>query len=248
MKIYDVNRNLTESGKSDADRQTQTDSKSREFQNQIANARSRLKDLTVDKELGEEEKKKKRKEIQQHISELNNQLRQHRIQMQREEREKKAETEMSEEQRENGVKEDAQKTPADAQNAMRTALSVNSSLGHANMQGNMALEMEGRVRILQNEIKQDIRYGKDTAQKQKELENLEKKAVRVKGAKMSYLARASREMKQAAESERETDVQMKKKKKTDSVHPASAFLNPSVKQKTDLYIKGTMFSNVDFHF
>lgn len=247
MKIYDVNKKMAETGRTNEPRQTM-DMKSKDFQNQIANAQSRLKDLAVNKELGEEEKEKKRKEIQQKIKELNDQLRQHQIQMQREAREKKAKEDPAKEERQNPVKEEAPQTPADAQNAIKSALSVNSALGIAQMQGNAALDMEGRVRILENEIKQDIRYGKDTTQKQKELEKLQKKAVRVKGAKMSYLASASREMKKASESERETDGNLKKKKKADSVHPAAAFLNPSAKQKTDLYRKGTMFSNVDFHF
>ena len=243
MKIYNVNRTMTETGRTNGDRQM--DTKSKDFQNQIANAQNRLKDLAVNKELGEEEKEKKRKEIQQQIKELNDQLRQHQMQMQREARQKKAEEEPAKEEQENPIKEE---TPTDAQSAMKAVLSVNSALGYAQMQGNLALEMEGRVRVLENEIKQDIRYGKDTAQKQKELEKLQKKAVKVKGAKMSYLANASKEMKEAAESGWETDRNFKTKKKTDSVHPAAAFLNPSVKQKTDLYIKGNMFSNVDFHF
>lgn len=248
MKIYETNRGNTETGRTNTD--WQADSKSKEYQNQIADAQSRLKDLAVNKELGEDEKAKKRKEIQQQIKELNQQLRQRQIQMQREAREKKTQTETEKEEWGKAVsaKEETKQTPADAQNAMRAVLSVNSSLSHAQMHGNMALEMEGRVRVLQNEIKQDIRYGKDTAQKKKELESLEKKAVRVKGAKMSYLANASKEMKQAAESGRESERNIKKKIKSNSAHPAVSFLNSSVKQKTDLYIKGNMFSNVDFHF
>ena len=207
MKIYDVNRSHAEAGRVNAD--WQTDSKSKEFQNQIANAQSRLKDLAVDKELGDDEKEKKRKEIQQRIKELNNQLRQHQIQMQREEREKRANTEVSEEEQKSGINEEAKEIPVNARPDMKAILSANAAMDHAQKQGNIALEMEGRVRVLQTEIKQDIQYGKDTRQKEKELEKLEKKAVKVKGAKMSYLANASKEMKQARETERETDSNFK---------------------------------------
>lgn len=246
MKIYDMNRHYAEAGRANADRQA--DSKSQEYKNQIANAQSRLKDLAVDKELGEDEKSKKRKEIQQKITELNNQLRQHQIQMQREEREKKADTKTLTEEKEKGIEEESELSPVHAQFAMKTILSVNTSLKSAQSQGNVALGMEGRVRVLQSEIRQDSLYGKDTEQKQKELEKLEKKAVKVKGAKMSYLAHASKAMKQAAESEREGDRNLKKKKASDSANPAAIFGNSATKRKTDIYLKGNMFSNVDFHF
>lgn len=246
MKIYDVNKSQVEAGRTNDDRLT--DSKSKEFQSQIANAQSRLKDLASDKELGEDEKEKKRKEIQQQIKELNNQLRQHQIQMQREEREKRANTEVSKEEQKGEIKEKTKETPVHAQTSMQAILSANAAMDHAQKQGNMALEMEGRVRVLQNEIKQDIQYGRDTEQKQKELQKLEKKAVKVKGAKMSYLANASKEMKRAAETEKETDRTFKKKKQAEFVNPAAAPGNSSANRKTNIYIQGNMFSHVDFHF
>lgn len=246
MKIYDMNRHHAEAGRANAN--WQTDSKSKEFQNQIANAQNRLKDLSVDKELGEDEKSKKRQELQQQITDLNNQLRQHQLQMQREMREKKADTEVSDEEKTDGIKEEKEQKPVHVQTARDAILSANSAIQLAQTQGSMSLEMENRVRVLQTEIKQDARYGKDTEQKKKELEKLEKKAVKVKGAKMSYLANASKEMKRAAELQKETDRNFKKKKQTESVNPAAASGNFSVKRKTDIYIQGNMFSHVDFHF
>lgn len=246
MKIYDINRHYAEAGRANDD--LQMDSKSKEFQNQIASAQNQLKDLAVDKELGEEEKEKERKKIQQQIRELNNQLRQHQIQRQREEREKRADTEILEEGQKNGRNEENKENPLRARTAMQAILSANTAIDHAEKQGNMALQVEGRVRILQNEIKQDMRYGRDTEQKEKELEKLEKKAVKVKGAKMSYLASATKEMKRAAEMEKETDGAFKKKKQAEFVNPAAAPGNTSVNRKTSIYIQGNMFSHVDFHF
>lgn len=246
MKIYDMNRHHAEAGRANAN--WQMDSKSKEFQNQIANAQNRLKDLSVDKELGEDEKSKKRQEIQQQITDLNNQLRQHQLQMQREMREQKADKEDSDEEQTNGIKDETEQNPVHAQTAMKGILSANSALKLAQTQGSMSLEMESRVRILQSEIKQDARYGKDTEQKKSELEKLEKKAVKVKGAKMSYLANASKEMKRAAELQKETDRSFKKKKQIESVNPAAISGSSSVQRKTNIYIQGNMFSHVDFHF
>lgn len=54
-----------------------TDSYSRNIQNQIANAQKQLQELSSNEDMTLEEKMKKRQEIQQQISDLNLQLRQH---------------------------------------------------------------------------------------------------------------------------------------------------------------------------
>ena len=56
-----------------------TDSYSRNIQNQIADAQKQLQELSSNKELTQEEKMMKRQEIQQQISDLNMQLRQHQM-------------------------------------------------------------------------------------------------------------------------------------------------------------------------
>ena len=56
-----------------------TDSYSRSIQNQIANAQKQLQELSSNKNMTLEEKMAKRQEIQQQISDLNMQLRQHQM-------------------------------------------------------------------------------------------------------------------------------------------------------------------------
>ena len=58
-----------------------TDSVSKNIQNQIANAQKQLQELSANKDMSIEEKMKKRQEIQQQITDLNNQLRQHQIEL-----------------------------------------------------------------------------------------------------------------------------------------------------------------------
>ena len=60
------------------------DSYSKNIQNQIANAQKQLQELSSNEEMTLEEKMKKRQEIQQQISDLNMQLRQHQIEQRRE--------------------------------------------------------------------------------------------------------------------------------------------------------------------
>lgn len=67
-----------------------TDSVSKNIQNQIANAQKQLQELSANKDMSIEEKMKKRQEIQQQITDLNNQLRQHQIEQRKEQQAKKS--------------------------------------------------------------------------------------------------------------------------------------------------------------
>ena len=66
------------------------DSVSKNIQNQIANAQKQLQEISSNKEMSLEEKMKKRQEIQQQITDLNNQLRQHQIEQRKEQQAKKS--------------------------------------------------------------------------------------------------------------------------------------------------------------
>lgn len=67
-----------------------TDSYSRNIQNQIADAQKQLQELSSNKDMTQEEKMTKRQELQQQISDLNVQLRQHQIEQRRETQQKKS--------------------------------------------------------------------------------------------------------------------------------------------------------------
>lgn len=67
-----------------------TDSYSRNIQTQIADAQKQLQELSSNVDMSLEEKMKKRQEIQQQISDLNMQLRQHQAEQRREKQQKQA--------------------------------------------------------------------------------------------------------------------------------------------------------------
>ena len=67
-----------------------TDSFSRNIQNQIADAQKQLQELSSNKDMTQEEKMTKRQELQQQISDLNVQLRQHQIEQRREKQQKQS--------------------------------------------------------------------------------------------------------------------------------------------------------------
>ena len=66
-----------------------TDSYSRNIQNQIAGAQKQLRELSSNGDMTLEEKMKKRQEIQQQISDLNMQLRQHQMEQRKEKQQAK---------------------------------------------------------------------------------------------------------------------------------------------------------------
>ena len=72
-----------------------TDSYSRNIQNQIANAQKQLQELSSKEDMTLEEKKKKKQELQQQISDLNMQLRQHQMEQRREKQQAKVQGSVS---------------------------------------------------------------------------------------------------------------------------------------------------------
>ncbi|MDE7251126.1 MAG: FlxA-like family protein [Lachnospiraceae bacterium] len=66
------------------------DSYSRNIQNQIADAQKQLQELSSNKDMTQEEKMTKRQELQQQISDLNVQLRQHQMEQRREKQQKQS--------------------------------------------------------------------------------------------------------------------------------------------------------------
>ena len=148
------------------------DSVSKNIQNQIANAQQKLQDLSSNEELSLEDKMKKRQEIQQEITNLNQQLRQHQIEQRKEQQSKKS----SMDDMVAGTKNtSAKKGTSLSQAGMRAMISADSSMKQAKVQGSMATQMEGRAGVLESEIKQDAGKG-NTEKKEEELADLQAKA------------------------------------------------------------------------
>ena len=114
------------------------DSVSKNIQNQIASAQQKLQDLSSNEELSLEDKMKKRQEIQQKITNLNQQLRQHQIEQRKEQQSKKS----SMDDMVTGTKNtSAKKGTGLSQAGMRAMISADSSMKQAKVQGSMATQM-----------------------------------------------------------------------------------------------------------
>lgn len=175
-----------------------TDSYSRNIQSQIANAQKQLQELSSNEEMTLEEKMKKRQEIQQQISDLNMQLRQHQAEQRKEKQQAKA---SSMDDMIGGTKSKAgEKGIGMSQASMTAMISADTSIKQAKVQGSVATSMEGRAGVLESEIKNN--HGADVTKKKEELADVTQKAQAATASQMNTLAETNKAMEEAAVAER----------------------------------------------
>ncbi len=186
-------------------RQMGTDSVSKNIQNQIANAQKQLQELSSNKDMSIEEKMNKRQEIQQQITDLNNQLRQHQIEMRREQQQSKS---LSMEDMLGGtrtVSNTGKQSTGLSQDSMQAIISADSAMTQVQNQGCVVTKMEGRAGVLEAEIKLDSARGNNVEAKQAGLAEVQQKVVQAQSSQMNVLANANKELEEAAKSEQQTE-------------------------------------------
>ena len=170
------------------------DSFSKSIQNQIFNAQKQLQELSENKDMSMEEKMKRRQEIQQQITELNNQLRQHQIEQRKEKQEQAAK---SAEKKESVKNEN--KGAGLSQASMTAIISADAALSQAKVHGSVATRMEGRAGVLEAEIKQG---GGNVEAKKEELAKVQQKAVAAGTSQTDTLASVSKDIEEAAKEDK----------------------------------------------
>ncbi len=176
------------------------DSVSKGIQNEISNVQRQMQELSSRADISVEEKMKKRQELQQQISSLNTQLRQHQAQM-RQEQQKKA---SSDGRRTDNTAADTEKIGTGMSGTgMRAMVAAGSSLERARQQGTVVREIEGDIGVLKSEISQDAARGADVEKKKEELAGLEERAQNAAASRSADLGEAGRNMRTAARAERE---------------------------------------------
>ena len=212
MRINGINGTNTQTGT--IGMAQANDSVSKNIQNQIANAQQKLQDLSANEEMSLEDKMKKRQEIQQEITNLNQQLRQHQIEQRKELQSKKS---SSMDDMVAGTKNtSAKKGIGLSQASMQAMISADYSMKQAKVQGSMATQMEGKAGVLESEIRMDKGRGASTEKKEEELADLQAKAQAATAAQVSTLADANKKMEEAAKEDQKvskTEDKDKTKKK-----------------------------------
>lgn len=198
----------------------QADSVSKNLQNQIANAQRQLQELSSKEGMTPEEKRKMRQEIQQEISNLNQQLRQHQIEMRKEQQTKKKDSvakDLNSGSRRAGSAKISGEGSGLSQASMQAIISADSSMKQSQVQGSVATRMEGKARVLKSEIKQDASRGDSVEKKEEELADVQQRAQRAVSGQMSTLVSANQTMKDAAQTDAD-NRRDKAKEKTGDDH------------------------------
>ena len=189
-----------------------TDPVGKDIQNQISNLQKQLQELSANTELSTEAKMKKRQEIQKQISDLNVQLRQHQIEMRKQEQEKKSSFDdmLGGEPQAQGAKTKSKGQGMPSQASMEAMISAGVAMDQAKVNASVATKMEGRAGVLKAEIALDSSRGGDTSAKEAEFADAEQKAMEATSSQMSMLSKANETMEEA--SEKDTTEETKEKK------------------------------------
>ena len=201
MKINGINGTNVQNAQTGAVGMAQgNDSVSKNIQNQIASAQQKLQDLSSNEEMLLDDKMKKRQEIQQEITNLNQQLRQHQIEQRKEQQSRKS----SMDDMLGGTPEKTSgKGKGLSQANMQTMILADSSMKQAGVHSSVASKMEGRANVLEAEIKQDA--GTGSAEKKKaELADLQEKTQAATEAQMSSLADVRKSIEEATKADDNT--------------------------------------------
>ena len=173
------------------------DSFSKSIQNQIANAQKQLQELSENKDMSMEEKMKRRQEIQQQITDLNNQLRQHQIEQRKEKQEKAAKNAEKKESVKNENKGAGLSQQCMNASTMQAIISADAALSQAEVHGSVATRMEGRAGVLEAEIKLDSANGGNVEAKKEELAKVQQKAAAAETSQTDSLVLASKDIEEA---------------------------------------------------
>lgn len=203
MRINGFNEANTQTG--GMNRSMATDSISKNIQNQIANAQKELQELSSNKEMGIEEKMKMRQEILQQITDLNNQLRMHQIEMRREQQQAKSSSMDDMLGGTRQVSKSSSQSTGLSQASMQAIISADSAMTQVQNQGRVVTRMEDRAGVLESEIKLDAARGGNVEAKQEELAEIQQKAVQTQSVQMNTLAQVSKEMETAQKADQKTD-------------------------------------------
>lgn len=187
------------------------DAFSKNIRKQIEQKQQELSELSAKEELSPEEKMKRRQELTKEISDLNMQLRQHRMEKRMQE---KAERQKKSQDAQNARNAGAQSAGRTAKGAKKTQaagfsaegmsalLSADAAMNQAQVQGSVSNKMENRANVLKQEIKLDSARGGVTERKEAELAGVEAKAVSAAAAQAGSLRNVNESVHDAAEAER----------------------------------------------
>lgn len=159
----------------------ETDSYSRNIQNQISNARKQLQELSSNEDMTLEDKMKRRQEIQQQKQSSND--------------------DMYGDAGNTGNANEGSESAGLSEVSMTAMITAGTSMKQAKAQGSVVAKEENRAEVLKSEIKLDKFRRGNTQKKQEELSDVEQNAQAAVSSQLSSLADTSKTMEEAVKEE-----------------------------------------------
>lgn len=176
------------------------DAVSKNIKRQISEVQKKIQQLAQNQDMALEEKMKKRQEYNQQIADLNMQLRQHEIEV-RQEKQQPKETKMEDmlggKENQNGAQ--SKDTVSISTEGMEAMISADSAKKQSKVYGQVANDLQAKMRTLSSEISMDASRGLDTSAKAGSLADLEERMENAVNKQIGTMAKAADEMKEAAE-------------------------------------------------
>ncbi len=215
------------------------DETGKNIQNQIAGKQQELKRLSENDAMNPEEKIKRRQEINQEISDLNRQLRQHQMEQQNKVREKEDASKDVSGTKKPGSPEKEAENAGLTQAGMKAMVTADAAMSRAEMLGGAAARQTGRANVLGAEIMLDKARAKDgtattTEEKENEKKALERKASGITESEMKTLREGNQAVKKARKEE-EAETSRKEEEKKERLKELQSISlpgqNPDVSEK-----------------
>ena len=205
MNVNRVNTNQPPLAPSKGSSNAAMDTVSKNLQSKILDAQKQRQELSANHEITAEEKISQRQKIQQEISDLKRQLRQHEMEQKQEQQKDDLAAQEKDEQKKALTKEqqqasstddrdknaDTAKTEDKSRNRLKqTAKGVVSTQAfeeQSRIENSATAKREGRVRLLESEIRQDNARGSDTKQKKAQLNSIRQKEKIMDTARQSIM-------------------------------------------------------------
>lgn len=177
---------------------TQTDAYTKDLQRQIALDQQKLQEISSNGDLSMEDKMKKRQEIQKEIALLQQQLRQHQIEVRREQQQQGSSIDDMVAKRQDDPNTE---TAGLSQNSMKAMISADNSVKQSDAQKSVATSLKGKKDVLIQEAKMDAARGGSTEKKEAAIESLSQKEQQAATMQQKTLSEAVDSMQKAAKEE-----------------------------------------------
>jgi hypothetical protein len=185
----------------------QKDDVSESIQKQIDDLKAQITSISENKDMSVEGKMEKKKELQSMIDELNNQLTQRKIEVQKQNQEEKSEAIDNSNLNKQQTLNTNQVASSMDEASMKSLIGAGIAMSRVNKAESVKTNMKGEAGVLSEEIKLDSARGRDTSNKRSQLSKIKGNISSISVNNASRLSDVNKEMEETKgkKSEKEAD-------------------------------------------